>query len=223
MKLMSVISTLIILALLFYLFMINSSGHNKTEIRDELKEFEKASFAGGCFWCIESAFAEFDGVKLAISGYMGGESENPSYEDVSSGNSGHIEIVQLFFDPEEISYEALVDHYFRQIDPTDDAGQFADRGSQYKPVIFYHNNEQKAIVEDHIKMLDSEKIFDKAIKVTVEPASEFYPAEEYHQDYYKKNSLHYQIYKNGSGRTAFIDSVWKKIPKDRTCKLRFRP
>ena len=178
---------------------------------DANENLSTATFAGGCFWCVESKFSKLHGVKAAISGYIGGAKENPSYEEVSMGKSGHYEAVEVSYDPSEISFEELLEAYLKEIDPTDADGQFADRGSQYKPAIFYHDEEQKKISEESLKILDEKKIFDKKIVVEVLPASKFYKAEEYHQDYYKKEPLHYNMYRVGSGRQSFIDKTWKNI------------
>ncbi len=172
------------------------------------KKTEKATFAGGCFWCIESEFKAINGVLDAVSGYTGGHIENPTYEQVCSGSSGHIEAVQVIFDPSEISFEELVEAFWRQIDPTDRDGQFADRGSQYQPVIFYHDDTQKEMAEKSRARLDKSGRFDKPIATRILPASRFYPAEDYHQDYYAKNPLRYKVYRHGSGRDSFLKKTW---------------
>lgn len=169
---------------------------------------QKATFAGGCFWCIESEFKAIDGVLEALSGYIGGHSENPTYEQVCSGASGHIEAVEIILDPSKITYEELVEAFWRQIDPTDRDGQFADRGSQYQPVIFYHNDSQKEIAEQSRAKLDASGRFQKSISTEILPASRFYPAEDYHQDYYMKNPLRYKMYRQGSGRDRFLKGIW---------------
>jgi peptide methionine sulfoxide reductase msrA/msrB len=167
-----------------------------------------ATFAGGCFWCMESPFEKLDGVLQVIAGYTGGESENPTYEEVCSGESGHLEAVQVWFDPAKATYGQIVDIFWRQIDPTDPGGQFADRGSQYNTAIFYHDEEQREIAEETRKELELSGRFDRPIATKILSAVEFYPAEEYHQDYYKKNPAHYKSYRRGSGRDGFLEEAW---------------
>ena len=174
-----------------------------------MMNLEKATFAGGCFWCIEDAFRKLEGVVEAISGYTGGKTENPSYEDVCSGTTGHYEAVQIAFDPEKISYEQLLDWFWKQIDPTDLDGQFADRGMQYRTAIFYHNEEQKNIAENSKRKLEESGKFDKPIATKILKAGKFYKAEKYHQDYSDKNPEHYKAYKEGSGRACYIKNTWR--------------
>ncbi|RMF60528.1 MAG: peptide-methionine (S)-S-oxide reductase, partial [Calditrichaeota bacterium] len=170
---------------------------------------EVATFAGGCFWCTEASFEHLDGVLEVISGYTGGHVENPTYEQVCSGTTGHLEAIQVIYDPEKISYEELVEFFWRQIDPTDAGGSFVDRGEQYTSAIFYHNEEQKEIAERSKSKLASSGKFDKPIVTKIRPAEKFYPAEDYHQDFYKKNPVHYKRYRRGSGRDDFIKRVWR--------------
>jgi len=167
-----------------------------------------ATLAGGCFWCIESAFDGVDGVYSAVSGYTDGKNANPTYEEVSSGGSGHVEAVQIRFDPAKLSYEDILHIFWRQIDPTDEGGQFADRGSQYRTSIFYHDEAQRAAAEESKQALAALGKFDKPIVVPIVPATVFYPAEEYHQDYHLKNAAHYKRYRYGSGRTPFLEKIW---------------
>ncbi|MFW6148309.1 MAG: peptide-methionine (R)-S-oxide reductase MsrB [Atribacterota bacterium] len=169
---------------------------------------QKATFAGGCFWCIEAAFEELDGVSEAISGYTGGDTTDPTYEEVSTGETGHYEAVEIIFDSAKITYSELLNEFWRNINPTDPAGQFADRGSQYQTAIFYHDDQQRILAEKSKEVLQDSGTFQEEIVTKILPASEFYPAEEYHQDYYRKNLLGYQWYKTGSGRTDYIDSKW---------------
>jgi len=172
-------------------------------------ETEEAIFAGGCFWCIESVYEEhFPGIIAAISGYAGGEEENPTYEQVSSGSTGHREAVRVVYDPEKVPYSELVEFFWMQIDPTDDGGSFVDRGFQYTSAIFYGNEEEKTIAEESIKALDASGRYDKAIVTPVLPKTTFYPAEDYHQDYYIKSPIRYRIYRNGSGRDRYLRGVW---------------
>jgi len=167
-----------------------------------------ATFAGGCFWCVESAFDGVDGVIEAVSGYTGGEKADPTYSEVSSGRSGHIEAVQIGYDPEKISYEELLDIFWRQIDPTDPGGQFADRGTQYTTAVFHHDEAQRTAAVESKDALDRSGRFDKPIVTGIVPAGDFFPAESYHQDYARKNPTHYKQYRYGSGRTPFLERVW---------------
>ncbi|MFC3039432.1 peptide-methionine (S)-S-oxide reductase MsrA [Virgibacillus xinjiangensis] len=171
---------------------------------------EKATFAGGCFWCMVKPFDQWDGVYRVISGYTGGHLENPSYEDVKSGTSGHYEAVEITYDPSIISYKEILDIYWQQIDPTDDGGQFHDRGDSYRTAIFYHNVEQKQAAEASREKLAQSGRFSKPIVTNILPAETFYPAEDYHQDFYKKNEQEYQADRAKSGRDEFIETVWEK-------------
>jgi peptide methionine sulfoxide reductase msrA/msrB len=171
---------------------------------------EKATFAGGCFWCMVSPFDEMDGIVQVVSGYTGGHTENPTYKEVCSEATGHYEAVQITFDPNRISYEKLLQLYWQQIDPTDEGGQFHDRGQSYQTVIFYHSEEQRQQAEESREKLAKSGRFKKPIVTEIIPASTFYPAEEYHQDYHKKNTFRYALYRQGSGRDAFIKKHWPK-------------
>jgi peptide methionine sulfoxide reductase msrA/msrB len=173
-------------------------------------QIRKATFAGGCFWCVESDFEKVPGVLKAISGYTGGYTEDPSYEEVSRGGTGHVEAVQVHYDPSKVTYEGLLDVLWRHMDPTDSGGQFVDRGSQYLSAIFYHDEEQKALAEKSKKALAASGRFDKPIVTEVRPFTKFYEAEEYHQDYYKTHSIKYKYYRRRSGRDQFLKRVWKK-------------
>ncbi len=174
-----------------------------------MKPTEIATFAGGCFWCVESDFEKVPGVLKAISGFSGGSEKNPSYKDVSGGFTGHTEVVQIHFDPNIVSYEKLLEVFWRHIDPTDAGGQFVDRGSQYRSEIFYHNEAQRRAAEASKKALTAAGIFNKPIITPITPFSAFYPAEAYHQDYYKKNPLRYKYYRWGSGRDQFLETTWQ--------------
>lgn len=173
--------------------------------------YEKATFAGGCFWCMEAAFEALEGVVNVTSGYAGGREPNPSYEEVSTGQTGHVEAVQITFDPERVSYEKLLDVFWHYIDPTDPEGQFADRGPQYRTAIFYHSDEQKRIAESSKEQLAKSGKFSRPIVTDIRPFTTFYPAEDYHQGYYKKFPLRYQQYFSGSGREDFIKKTWGDI------------
>jgi peptide methionine sulfoxide reductase msrA/msrB len=166
--------------------------------------YEIATFAGGCFWCMVSPFDELPGIISIVSGYTGGHKEHPTYEEVCSDKTGHYEAVQIQFDPNNFPYEKLLNLFWQQIDPTDPNGQFNDRGEFYSTAIFYHNQKQKELAELSKSELEESKKFSKPIVTEILPAKPFYPAEEKHQNYYKKNSLHYQLYKEGSGRASFI-------------------
>ncbi|MGD6816980.1 peptide-methionine (R)-S-oxide reductase MsrB [Metabacillus sp. 84] len=167
-----------------------------------------ATFAGGCFWCMEPPFEKLEGVSEVISGYTGGETKNPSYKDVSSGSTGHIEAVQVVYDPSLVTYEELLQVFWRQIDPTDDGGQFVDRGDQYLSAVFYHSEEQKAAAEKSKTELEQSERFDSKLVTEIREAGTFYQAEDYHQDYYKKSSVQYKFYRSNSGRDQFLDKVW---------------
>jgi peptide methionine sulfoxide reductase msrA/msrB len=167
-----------------------------------------AVFGGGCFWCMEPPFEQLDGVIDVTAGYSGGDEIDPTYEQVSSGMTGHIESVRVIYDPRKISYKELLDTFWRQIDPTDDGGQFADRGAQYRTAIFYSSEEERKIALQSKKELEEKGVFSGPIATAVLPAKKFYPAEEYHQDYYRKNILHYSLYKAGSGRSGFLKKTW---------------
>lgn len=172
---------------------------------------EIATFAGGCFWCVEAPFEGVDGVISVISGYAGGKEKNPTYSEVSGGQTSHRESVQITYDPEIISYAELVDIFWQTFDPTDIGGSFFDRGSQYESAIFFHNEEQKKVAEESKKRLDQSKRFSKPIATPIIKFTNFYPAEEYHQDYYKKSPQDYYAYRKGSGRDAFIQRHWPEI------------
>jgi peptide methionine sulfoxide reductase msrA/msrB len=173
-------------------------------------QFHKATFAGGCFWCMVQPFDEQPGIIEVVSGYTGGHTKNPTYEEVCSNQTGHYEAVQITFDNSVFPYKKLLELFWQQIDPTDSGGQFNDRGLSYRTAIFYHNEEQRQMAEASKTELANSGKFQKPIVTEVLPASPFYRAEEKHQDYYKKNSFHYNLYKEGSGRARFIRQNWKK-------------
>ncbi|WP_303984725.1 peptide-methionine (S)-S-oxide reductase MsrA [Niallia circulans] len=169
---------------------------------------EKATFAGGCFWCMVSPFEEQPGIGGIVSGYSGGHVENPTYEQVKTGTTGHFEVVEITYDPEVFPYERLLELYWQQIDPTDPDGQFHDRGPQYRTAIFYHNDKQKELAEKSKQVMATSGKFSKPIVTLIEPAAIFYPAEDYHQDYHKKNKQHYKEDREKSGRDVFIKEHW---------------
>ncbi|TGB03964.1 peptide-methionine (S)-S-oxide reductase MsrA [Halobacillus salinus] len=181
----------------------------ESEAVEEIPDgYEVATLAGGCFWCMEPPFEKLKGVKEVVSGYTGGEVRNPSYEEVSAGGTGHIESVQVYYDPEVVSYDQILDVFWRQINPTDDEGQFVDRGYQYTTAIFYNNEQQKEIAEKSKQALASSGRFDQEIVTPIREAEAFYKAEEYHQDYYKKNKFRYDYYRGNSGRDDYLDRTW---------------
>ena len=180
----------------------------RTLMDDKHETIRKATFAGGCFWCLESDFEKVDGVIDVISGYTGGHQENPTYEQVSSGETGHVEAIQVLYDPAKITYQDLLNIFWRRVDPTDPGGQFADRGPQYRTIIFYHDNEQKRLAEGSKKELAQSGRFDKPIVTPIVKFSTFYEAEDYHQDYAHKDPMRYQYYRSGSGRDRFLRKVW---------------
>jgi peptide methionine sulfoxide reductase msrA/msrB len=173
-------------------------------------EWEKATFAGGCFWCMQPFFDNTKGVKRTTVGYTGGHTANPGYEDVSSGTTGHAESIQIEFDPKEVSYEKLLDIYWHNIDPTKVNGQFVDEGTQYRTVIFYHSDEQKHKAEQSRQALGLSGRFNKPIVTQIVPASAFYPAEDYHQKYYLKSTSQYNNYHDNSGRPEYLEKKWGK-------------
>ncbi|MFC0188686.1 peptide-methionine (S)-S-oxide reductase MsrA [Fictibacillus aquaticus] len=172
------------------------------------QSLEKATFAGGCFWCMVSPFEEYPGIERVVSGYTGGHTENPTYKEVCSETTGHYEAVQITFDPVVFPYEKLLNIFWQQIDPTDPGGQFHDRGDSYRTAIFYHSEEQKAAAEKSKLELEQSGRFAKPIVTDILAAKPFYEAEEYHQSYHKKNPFHYNRYKEGSGRARFIKENW---------------
>lgn len=167
-----------------------------------------ATFAGGCFWCVEAGYEKIPGVVEAVSGYAGGDEKNPTYQQVSSGRTGHTEAVQVYYDPEKMTYEGLLAGLWRMMNPTDIKGQFVDRGKQYRPAIFYHNAEQKRLAEAAKQELEASGVYDNPVLIPIEPLETFYPAEQYHQDYYKKNPVRYKVYTFNSGRYQFIENVY---------------
>lgn len=169
---------------------------------------QQATFAGGCFWCMEPSFEKMGGVVDVVAGYTGGKETDPGYDEVSTGRTGHREAVQITYDPEKVSYADLLNVFWRQIDPTDPDGQFADRGPQYRTAVFYHDARQKKLAEESKKALADSGRFKKPIVTEILPAGDFYSAEEYHQNYYKTNAEHYNQYKYGSGREPFLKKTW---------------
>jgi peptide-methionine (S)-S-oxide reductase len=183
---------------IFFSFLFNTIKGDETQM---------ATFAGGCFWCLQHDFDQVKGVISTRAGYTGGDVVNPTYEEVSAGGTGHVEAVQVVYDPKVVSYEDLLNFYFHNIDPTRDDGQFCDEGSQYRPVIFYHDQTQKQLAEKYKQeLIDSKKI--QPVLVQILPAHTFYPAEEYHQEYYRKNPIRYKFYRYNCGRDKRLKKLW---------------
>ena len=174
------------------------------------KKYQLSTYAGGCFWCMVKPFEEISGVIKVMSGYMGGNQENPTYDEVCSQKSGHYEVVQITFDPELVQYEKLLEIYWQQIDPTNPSGQFLDQGQSYQTAIFYHNQEQQHQAQESKQVLEKSGRFEAPIVTEILPATTFYPAEEYHQGYHRKYPLRYGEYRQGSGRDAFLEEHWSK-------------
>lgn len=186
--------------------------------------YEKATFAGGCFWCMEPPFDGLEGVLDVVAGYTGGHKQDPSYEEVCDGDTGHAEAVQITYDPSKITYERVLDIFWRQIDPTDAAGQFVDRGSQYRTAIFYHTDEQKMLAENSKADLERSGRYKKPVVTEILPVAEFYMAEEYHQDYYEKESLRYKSYRKHSGRDQVREELRQyQRPAEEELKKRLTP
>ncbi len=199
-----------------------SAGMNPGKVNmDNKSNRSTATFAGGCFWCMEPPFEKLPGVISVTAGYTGGVSENPTYEEVSTGVTGHREAVQIVYDSSQISYAALLKVFWQSIDPTDPAGQFADRGEQYRPAIYYHNETQRLEAERSKAELAVSGRFSRPITTEILPARPFYPAEEYHQDYYQKNAVHYALYKSGSGRETFLKKHWPEKDDDYQSRIRY--
>ena len=186
---------------------------SKKEVVKLTGDEEVTTLAGGCFWCMQAPFEKVQGVVKVVAGYAGGIEPNPTYEEVSSGKTKYRESIQVYFDPEVICYSEILDVYWRQFDPTDAGGSFHDRGHQYTSAIFYHNETQKEVAEQSKKELDKSGIFDEPVVTPIIKFTTFYPAEEYHQDYYKKNPERYHSYREGSGRDEFIMAHWKDYNK----------
>ena len=170
----------------------------------------KATFAGGCFWCMEEAYDKVPGVISTVSGYMGGTTKNPTYEQVTTGRTGHAEVVQVEYDPAKVDYQKLLDAFWRNIDPTQKDAQFCDHGSQYRSAIFFHGEEQRKLAEASRAALAKNKPFKGEIVTQIVKADVFYPAEDYHQDYHQKNPVRYKFYKSGCGREARLQQIWGK-------------
>ena len=203
------IAALVLISVFFGYRQVRSMDDKMEKPMDKMVENARSAvFAGGCFWCTESDFEKVDGVIEAVSGYTGGRMENPTYKQVSAGGTGHIEAIKVVYDPAKISYSQLLDILWRHIDPTDAGGQFVDRGDQYRSAIFYATDEERQMAEASKKALSASGHFDRPIVTDILPLGAFYEAEDYHQDYYKKNSLRYNWYRSGSGRDKFLETAW---------------
>ncbi|MGD8170558.1 peptide-methionine (R)-S-oxide reductase MsrB [Vibrio sp. TRT 21S02] len=200
-------------------FLSQAGNENKPKLASS-STLETATLAGGCFWCTESDLEKLDGVVDVVSGYAGGTLDNPTYKQVSSGKSGHIEVIQVTYAPNVVSYEQVLDQLFRHIDPTDDKGSFVDRGPQYRPAIFYHNEQQKQIATDFMAEVEQLGIFGKPLKTELIKYSSFWPAEAYHQDYYKRNKVRYNYYRYGSGRDQYLDEIFGEDREENPKTLR---
>ncbi|WP_019412454.1 peptide-methionine (R)-S-oxide reductase MsrB [Paenisporosarcina sp. TG20] len=208
--LLALVGIVLVIGLVLFMNYQNAKSNGSEPV--SYNHEQTAIFAGGCFWCMEPPFEKLIGVESVVSGYTGGEEVNPAYNDVASGNTDHLESVIITFDPNIISYEQLLDVFWRQVDPTDADGQFVDRGKQYATAIFYTNEEQQEIAEASKQKIQDSDIFDGEIVTPIREAMTFYEAEEYHQDYYLKNESRYEYYRGNSGRNQFIEETWENQP-----------
>jgi len=204
-KLRSILAAVIICTMSFGL---SGIAHGAAETTDDAKGLATATFAGGCFWCVESDFDKVPGVVSTTSGYTGGQKKNPNYDEVSAGGTGHAEAVKIVYDPKKISYAELLNVFWNNIDPLDGQGQFCDKGDQYRAGIFYHNNEQKQLAEQSKAALEKSARFKQPFATRIVLATQFYPAEEYHQDFHNKNPLRYNFYRFNCGRDARLEKLW---------------
>lgn len=198
------------LLLVIGLFVAASATAINTDRTTDEPRLETATFAGGCFWCMEEAFDRVEGVISTTSGYTGGQRANPTYEEVSAGGTGHAEAVQVIYDPAKVSYARLLDAFWHNIDPTTPDRQFCDKGHQYRSAVFFHDETQKRLAEESKQMLEKSKPFKGPIVTEIVPATEFYPAEEYHQNFYQKNPIRYKFYKFNCGRAQRLQELWGK-------------
>ncbi|KAB0481333.1 peptide-methionine (R)-S-oxide reductase MsrB [Vibrio sp. IB15] len=219
-KLSKILVSLVVALPLISLFVSQTGTANTMDKTANSGKSEIATLAGGCFWCTESDLEKLKGVTDVISGYSGGELENPTYKQVSSGKSGHIEVINVTYNPDVVSYEKVLDQFFRHIDPTDDKGSFVDRGPQYRPAIFYHNQEQKDVAQNFMMEIDKAQIFGAPLKTELIKFEKFWPAEDYHQDYYKKSKVRYNYYRYASGRDQYLDKIFGDDRKDNPKTLR---
>jgi peptide methionine sulfoxide reductase msrA/msrB len=210
-----IIMIIIMISQTFFFFGYSSFAENLGDNKMDKESLKIATFAGGCFWCTESDFEKVNGVKEVISGYTGGHKADPTYNEVSGGTTGHTEAIQVYYDSDIVTYNELLDVFWRHINPTDSEGQFADRGSQYRPEIFYHSEEQKKLAMESRQALEKSMVFSTPIATPITKAQKFYRAEDYHQDYYKTNSYRYKYYRWGSGRDQFLKKTWKGTDEKR--------
>jgi len=210
MKSLHIVAIVFAIILLGY-YQVNSMDKMEKPMNNNTEKTTSAVFAGGCFWCTESDFEKVEGVIEVISGYTGGRVKKPTYKQVSAGGTGHIESVKVIYDPSKVSYEQLLDYFWQHVDPTDPGGQFVDRGSQYRSAIFYANDTEKRLAEKSKQRLAASEMFDKPIVTDILSLGEFYPAEDYHQNYYKKNPIRYHYYRYGSGRDQFLKKNWADV------------
>jgi peptide methionine sulfoxide reductase msrA/msrB len=212
MKFISIVPWAIIILMMIGIFLFSrnkaqSIGFDPSDLEED-DDLDKATFAGGCFWCMEYAFEHVYGVVGVVSGYTGGDIQNPTYKEVSTGGTGHYEAVQIYYDPQKVGFQKLLEVFWRNINPTDSSGQSSDRGSQYRTAIFYHNDVQRRLTLESRNNLEESKKFDSPIVTEILPSSVFYPAENYHQDYYKKKPNNFENYKKLSGREGYIQGQW---------------
>jgi len=219
-KLSKILVSLVVAAPLFSLILSQTGTANTMDKHTPQGTVEVATLAGGCFWCTESDLEKLEGVIDVVSGYSGGTLENPTYKQVSSGKSGHIEVIKVRYDTSVVNYEQVLDQFFRHIDPTDDQGSFVDRGRHYRPAIFYHNQDQKMIAKAFMAEIEETNVFKKPLKTELIKFEKFWPAEEYHQDYYKKSKVRYNYYRYASGRDQYLDKIFGDDRKDNPKTLR---
>ncbi|MEC7942368.1 MAG: peptide-methionine (R)-S-oxide reductase MsrB [Pseudomonadota bacterium] len=219
-KLSKILVSLVVALPLISLFVSQTGTANTMDKTASSGKSEIATLAGGCFWCTESDLEKLKGVTDVVSGYSGGELANPTYKQVSSGKSGHIEVINVTYNPDVVSYEQVLDQFFRHIDPTDNKGSFVDRGPQYRPAIFYHNQEQKDVAQNFMMEIDRAQIFGAPLKTELIKFEKFWPAEDYHQDYYKKSKVRYNYYRYASGRDQYLDDIFGDYRKDNPKTLR---
>jgi len=208
MKSLHIIVSIVFAIILLGYYQVNSMDKMEKPMNNNTEKTASAVFAGGCFWCTESDFEKVPGVIDAISGYTGGQVKNPTYKQVSAGGTGHMESVKVIYDPSKVTYEQLLEYFWQHVDPTDPGGEFVDRGPQYRSAIFYANDTQKRLAEETKARLATSGVFKKPIVTLILPLGPFYPAEKYHQDYYKKNPIRYHYYRYNSGRDQFLKKVW---------------
>jgi peptide methionine sulfoxide reductase msrA/msrB len=213
MKYMIIVMLMTLAGMFLGIQQVLSMDDERESKRSDIPAGAKAAvFAGGCFWCTEADFEKLEGVIEAVSGYTGGEVENPTYKQVSKGGTGHVEAVKVIYDPNKVTYDRLLDHFWRHVDPTDANGSFVDRGRHYRSVIFYDSDRQREMAEASKAGLAADGVFDKPIVTDILPLGPFYEAEAYHQDYYKRNKIRYKWYRSGSGRDKFLEQTWSGRP-----------